>query len=73
MLANTAIPESTLKKKSPSLACHPVRKGVLMHDWRIARANANENEADLLAKVLPFGQKRRKFVRKALSHAYGSS
>ena len=28
VLANTAVPESTVKKKSSSLSCHAMRKGV---------------------------------------------
>ena len=72
-LANAKTLESTLKEKSLSLACYLVREGVAMDDWRIARANANENEADLLTKVLPFGEKRPKFVRKEFSHVCGSS
>ena len=73
VLANTTVPESTLKKKSSSLAYHLVREGVAMDDWRTTYVNTNDNEADLLTKVLPFGQKRRKFVRKVLMHIYGSS
>lgn len=67
------MPESTLKKKSSCLACHLTREGVAMGDRRKARVSANENEADLLTKVLSFGEKRRKFVRKALMHICGSS
>ena len=73
VVANTTTPESTLKKKSPYLAYHLVREGVVMDDWRTAHANTNENEADLLTKILPFGEKNRKFVRKVLMHIYGSS
>ena len=44
-----------------------------MDDLRTAHVNTNENEADPLTKVLPFGPKRRKFVRKVLMHICGSS
>ena len=44
-----------------------------MDDWRTVHVNTNNNEADLLPKVLPFGEKMRKFVRKALMRIYGSS
>ena len=73
VIANTKMPESTLKKKSSSLAYHLIREGVAMDDWRTAYVNAHDNEADLLTKVLPFGEKRRNFVRKVLMHIYGSS
>ena len=73
VLANTTMPESTLKKKSSSLAYLLTREGVAIHDWTTYYVNTNENEADLLTKVLPFGAKRRKFVRKVLMHIYGSS
>ena len=43
VLANTSIPDSTLKKKSQSI-------------------NTHENEADLLTKLLPSGDKRKRFV-----------
>ena len=72
-LTNAIMQESTLKKKSSCLAYHLVKEGVAMDDWRTARVNTNKNEADLLIKVLPFGEKRRKFVRKELVHICGSS
>ena len=73
VLANTTIPESTLKKKSSSLAYHLVREGVARDEWRTAYVNTHKNEADLLTKVLPFGEKRRGFVRKVLHHVYGTA
>ena len=72
VLANTTVSGSTLKKSS-SLAHHLLREGVAMDYWRTANININDNEADFLTKVLPFGQKRRKFIRKVLMHIYGSS
>ena len=73
VLANTTILESTLKKNSSSLAYHLMRKGVAMDDCRMACENTNKDESDLLTKVLTFGEKRCKFVRKVLTHIYGSS
>ena len=35
---------------------------------RTAHVNANDDETDLLTKVLPFGEKRRRFVRKSVAH-----
>ena len=34
--------------------------------------NTHENEADLLAKLLPAGAKRKEFVRRLLHHIYRS-
>jgi hypothetical protein len=73
VLANTTVPESTLKKKSSSLAYHLIREGVALDEWRTTYVNTNDNEADLLTKVLPFGEKRRGFVRKVLHHIYGNA
>lgn len=70
VLANTTIPESTLKKKSQSIAYHFVREGVTRDEWRTAYVNTNENEADLLTKQLPAGEKRKKFVGRILHHVY---
>ena len=72
VLANTTVPDSTLKKKSASLAYHLIREGVAMDDWRTAYINTHDNESDLLTKVLPFGEKRRRHVGKVLKHIYGS-
>ena len=70
VLANTSIPDSTLKKKSQSIAYHFVREGVARDEWRTAYVNTHENEADLLTKLLPAGEKRRGFVRNLLHHIY---
>ena len=73
VLANTTIPESTLKKKLQSIAYHFIREGVARDEWRTSYVNTHENEADLLTKVLPSGEKRRGFVRRLLHHIFGSS
>ena len=71
VLANATIPDSTLKKKSQSIACHFVREGAARDEWRTAYVNTNENEADLLTKQLPSGEKRRGFIRRMLHHIFG--
>ena len=58
VLANTSIPESALKKKSQSLAYYLMREGVAHDEQQIAYINTNENEADLLTKVLSCGKKK---------------
>ena len=72
VLANTTIPDSTLKKKSQSIAYHYVREGAAWDEWRTTFVNTHENEADLLTKQLPSGEKRKGFVRKLLHHIFRS-
>jgi hypothetical protein len=70
VLANTTIPDSTLKKKSQSIAYHLIREGVARDEWRTTYVNTHANESDLLTKVLPSGEKRRNFVRMLLHHIF---
>ena len=70
VLANTTVPESTLKKKSQSIAYHFVREGCARDEWRTAYVNTHLNPADLLTKPLPHGAKRRGFVRMILHYIY---
>ena len=72
VLANTSIPDSILKKKSQSIAYHYVREGVARDEWRTSYVNTALNWADLLTKMLPYGEKRRLFVRSLLQHVYRS-
>ena len=69
VLCNTTLPDSTLKKKSQSIAYHLVREGVARDEWRTAYVSTNDNEADLLTKTLS-GEKRKRFVRSVLHHIY---
>ena len=71
VLSNTSIPESQLKKKSQSIAYHFIREGVARDEWRTAYVNTHLNVADLLTKLLPFGEKRKGFVRQLVYHVYG--
>ena len=70
VLANTTIPDSMLKKKSQSIAYHFVREGAVRDEWRTTYVNTHENEADLLIKQLPLGEKRKSFVQKLLNHIF---
>jgi hypothetical protein len=63
VLANTTEPGSKLKKKSQSIAYHFVREGVANDEWRTSYVSTHENEADLMTKLLPAGEKRRRFVK----------
>ena len=73
VLANTTIPDSTLKKKSQSIAYHYVREGVARDEWRTSYVNTHDNEADLLTKQLPHGEMRNGFVSNLLHHIFGLS
>ena len=72
VLANTTNPDSTLKKKSQSIAYHFVREGAARNEWRTTYVNTHDNEADLLTKQLPSGDKRKGFVRNLLHHIFRS-
>ena len=73
VLANTTIPDSTLKKKSQSIAYHFVCEGVARDEWRTSYVNTHDNEADQLTKQLPHGAKRKGFVSNLLHHIFGPS
>jgi len=70
VLANTTIPDSTLKKKSQSIAYHFVCEGSARDEWRTSYISTHDNESDLLTKVLPNGEKRRHFVGNLIHHIY---
>ena len=72
VLANTTIPDSTLKKKSQSIAYHFVREGVARDEWRTAYVRSELNSSDLLTKQLPHSDKRKSFVRDILHHIFRS-
>lgn len=68
VLFNTSIPDSTLKKKSQSIAYHYVREGAAKDEWRTAYVNTHLNPADMLTKPLPSGEKRWSFVKMVLHY-----
>ena len=71
VLANTNIPDSTLKKKSQSISYHFFREGAARDEWRTTYVNTHLNPADLLTKTLPSGEKRTNFVRMILHYIFG--
>jgi hypothetical protein len=73
VLANTTCPDSTLKKKRQSIAYHFIREGAARDEWRTTYVNTHLNEADLLMKLLPAGEKRKGFVRCVLHHIHGEA
>eukprot|EP00957_Ditylum_brightwellii_P186193 14174145-Ditylum_brightwellii.AAC.2 len=70
VLANTTIPDLTLKKKSHSIAYYFVREGSAQDEWCMSYVSTNDNESDLLTKLLHDGEKRKQFVRCLLYHIY---
>ena len=71
LLANTTIPDSTLKKKNQSIAYHFVREGAARNKWRTTYVNTHKNKADLLTKLLTSGEQQNGFVRNLLHHIFG--
>ena len=69
VIHNTQRPESTLKKKSNSIAYHAVRESVAMGESLTGHVGTNSNVADLATKVL-VGKKRRGMVNKLLYNIY---
>ena len=73
VLMNATIPDSTLKKKPPSIAYHFVREGSARDEWRTAYISTHENKADLLTELLPSGEKRKGFMWNILHHIFRTS
>ena len=70
VLWNTSVPDSTLKKKSSSVAYHFVREGVSRDEWRTSYIKTMENPSDILTKPLPAGINRYRKVRMILYDIY---
>ena len=47
-----------------------MREGSTRDEWQTSNVNTNENESDLLTKLLPDGEKRKCFVKRLLQHIY---
>jgi hypothetical protein len=69
VIHNTQRPESTLKKKSNSIAYHAVRESVAMGESLTGHVGTNSNVADLATKTLS-GKKRRGMVSRLLYNIY---
>ena len=63
VLCNASVPDSTLKKKSQSIAYHFVREGSARDEWRVTYINTHDNESHLLTKVLPSGEREEEGIR----------
>ena len=66
VVCNTTMPESTLKKKSNSIAYHCVREAVAMREIIITYEPTDTNVSDLMTKALPGGERRTTLVRRIL-------
>ena len=70
VLWNTTVPDSTLKKKSSSVAYHFVREGVAKDEWRTAYVNTKLNPSDVLTKMITVMNDRKRKVRMMLYDIY---
>ena len=70
VLVNSSDPESSLKKKSNSVACNFVHEGTARDEWRLTCISTHDDPADLMTKCLAPGEKRVKFVRSLIHHIY---
>ena len=70
VLHNTTKPESTLRKKSNSIAYHVVREAVAMGEVLTAYVESTKNRADILTKVLPYASHREDIIREILWDIY---
>jgi hypothetical protein len=70
VLWNTSVPDSTLKKKSNSIAYHYVREGAARDEWRTSYVNTSINPADLMTKPVPSGEDRKRKVRLVMYDIY---
>jgi hypothetical protein len=73
VLHNTSNPESTLKKKSNSIAYHLVRESIAMDEMRTGYVNTDENYADLMTKNLPRGERRENLLRGVMWDTYSKA
>ena len=69
VLCNTSMPESTLKKKSNSIAYHFVREGVTRGEWVTGYIKTDVNIADVLTKPLP-GPRRKELLKLVMFDIY---
>ena len=70
VLCNTTIPDSTLKKKSNSIAHYFVREEVARDEWRIVYINTDANPSDFMTKALPVGINRKQKFRAIVYDIY---
>ena len=70
VLWNTTVHESTLKKKSSSVAYHYIREGCAMDMWRTTYVRTNLNPSDVLTKTVSSISDRIRKIRMLLYDIY---
>ena len=70
VLYNTTLPDSTIKKKSHSVAYHYVREGCASDEWRTTYIKTDDNCGDICTKSLPSGINRKQKVRTVMYDIY---
>ena len=70
VLWNMTDPDSTLKKKSSSVAYHFVREGVAKDKWRTGCVKTSENPSDVMTKVIVSAADRKRKVSMMLYDIY---
>ena len=70
VLASTSLTHSKLNKKISSIVFHFVREGVAKTEWKTAYLNTHLNASDTLTKLLPGGEKRKRFTSFLLRYIY---
>ena len=70
VLNNTTTHESTLHKKSTSIAYHFIREEVTKDEWIKSYIKSDENCSDTLTKTVPAGRKRKCLVSDYLYDIY---
>ena len=62
VLYYTTLPESTLKKKTNSIAYHAVREGVATGEWLTGYEPTDTDVSDLLTNTVPGGKRRTRLI-----------
>ena len=70
VLVNSSNPQSSLNKKSSSIAFHFVRECAAKDEWKVAYLNTNYNTADMVTKLLDGSEKRSCFISYLLHYVY---
>ena len=70
VIHNTQKPESTLKKKSNPICYHAIRESVAMKEIMTRNVLSVDNPSDICAKVVPYGEKQKHLIGKALHELY---
>ena len=70
VLWNTLVPDSTLKKKSLTVAYHFVREGVARNEWMTGYVNIAGNPPDVLTKTIANRVNRRRKIKMMLYDIY---